>query len=236
MLKMNERSFIMNNYSLEVMKISRESSGKSIKEDLQEQLFTARRNQILDAATKVFADKGFHATAIKDIAREADIANGTIYIYFENKMALMLGILDRMNESEKRETDFSQFTWGDLRGSMKAYIRHRLAVLKADNFEIFKVVISEILVNKELRDLYYLKIIEPTNILAERYVEQWAGRGIIKPGNAGLVTRAISGMVVGIILQYIIGDKTLESAWDELPDVLTDIILDGLESENTHSE
>ena len=218
------------------MKISRESSGKSIKEDLQEQLFTARRNQILDAATKIFAEKGFHATTIKDIAREAGIADGTIYIYFENKMALMLGILDRMNESERREADFSQFTEGDLRGSMKAYIRHRLAVLKADNFEIFKVVISEILVNKELRDLYYRKIIEPTNLLAERYFEHWTGQGIIKHGNAGLATRAISGMVVGIILQYIIGDKTLESAWEELPDVLTDMILDGLESDKTYSE
>ena len=175
---MNERSFIMNNYSLEVMKISSESSGKSIKEDLQEQLFTARRNQILDAATKVFAEKGFHATTIKDIAKEAGIADGTIYIYFENKMALMLGILDRMNESERREADFSQFTEGDFRGFTKAYIRHRLTVLKADNFELFRVVVSEILVNEELRDLYYQKIIEPTSSLAERYFEQWAGQGI----------------------------------------------------------
>jgi TetR/AcrR family fatty acid metabolism transcriptional regulator len=201
---------------------------------LQEQLFTARRHQILDAATRVFAEKGFHATTIKDIAKEAGIADGTIYIYFENKMALMLGILDRMNESEKREEDFSQFTEGDFRGFMKAYIRHRLTVLKADNFELFRVVVSEILVNKELRDMYYQKIIEPTNILAERYFEQWTGQGIIKPTNASLTMRAISGMVIGLILQYIMGDKTLESAWDELPDVLTDMILDGLESDNTH--
>ena len=201
---------------------------------MQEQLFTARRHQILDAATRVFAEKGFHATTIKDIAKEAGIADGTIYIYFENKMALMLGILDRMNESEKREEDFSQFTEGDFRGFMKAYIRHRLTVLKADNFELFRVVVSEILVNKELRDLYYQKIIEPTNILAERYFEQWTGQGIIKPTNASLTMRAISGMVIGLILQYIMGDKTLESAWDELPDVLTDMILDGLESDNTH--
>ncbi len=80
-----------------------------------------------------------------------------------------------------------------------------------------------------------MKIIEPTNILAERYFEQWAGQGIIKPTNVGLTMRTISGMVVSLILQYVIGDKTLESAWDELPDVLTNMIIDGLESENTHS-
>ena len=203
---------------------------------MQEQLFTARRNQILDAAIKVFAEKGFHGSTIKDIAREAGIADGTIYIYFENKMALMLGILDRMNESERRDIDFSQFTEGDFRSFVKGYIQHRLTIIKADNFEVFRVVVPEILVNKELRDLYYKKIIEPTNILAERYFEQWTVQGIIKSTNVSLTMRAISGMVVGIILQYIIGDKTLEATWEELPDVLTDLILDGLENENTHSK
>src|SRR5690349_18562474 len=124
----------------------------------QEQFIAARRNQILDAATKVFAAKGFHLTTIKDIAREAGIADGTIYNYFDNKTALMLGMLDRMNESDQREEDFSQFTEGDFRSFMNAYLRHRLTVLKADNFEVFRVVVSEILVNQELRQLYYRKI------------------------------------------------------------------------------
>src|SRR5207248_4007694 len=149
--------------------IIKDPIGKSMKDSIQEQLIVARRNQILDAATKVFAKKGFHPTTIKDIAREAGIADGTIYNYFENKTALMLGILDRMNESEQRDIDFSQFTVGDFRSFMKAYLQHRLQVFKADNFEIFRVVVSEILVNKELRELHYQKIVEPTFTLAEKY-------------------------------------------------------------------
>lgn len=203
---------------------------------MQEQLFTARRNQILDAATRVFAEKGFHATTIKDIAKEAGIADGTIYIYFENKMALMLGILDRMNESERRDVDFSQFTEGDFRSFMKGYIRHRLTVLKADNFEVFRVVVSEILVNQELRERYYRKIVEPTFIMAEKYFQQWTEQQIIKPDNTGLPMRAISGMMLGLILEYIMGDKVLESHWDELPDILTNMLLDGLGSDQTHSK
>src|SRR5205823_9371335 len=135
---------------------------KNTHDPIQELVKKARRNQILDAATKVFAEKGFHPSTIKDIAREAGIANGTIYNYFENKTALMLGILDRMNESDRRDEDFSKFTEGDFRSFMKTYLRHRLTVLKADNFEVFKVVVSEILVNQELRELYYRKIVEPT--------------------------------------------------------------------------
>jgi AcrR family transcriptional regulator len=202
-----------------------------MKDSLQEQLIAARRNQILDAATKVFAEKGFHPTTIKDIARQAGIADGTIYNYFENKTALMLGILDRMNESDRRDVDFSQFTGGDFRSFMKAYLRHRLMVLKADNFKVFKVVTSEILVNQELRELYYRKIVEPTFTMAERYFQYWAEQHILKPIDISITMRAISGMVLGLILEHIMGDKTLEAKWDELPDVLTDMILDGLGSE-----
>jgi TetR/AcrR family fatty acid metabolism transcriptional regulator len=198
----------------------------SLKNSLQERLIAARRNQILDAATKVFAEKGFHPTTIKDIAREAGIADGTIYNYFENKTALMLGILDRLNESDRRAEDFSQFTAGDSRSFMKAYLRHRLQVLKGDNFEIFRVIFSEIMVNKELRELYYQKIVEPTFAMAEKYFQRWAEQYIAKPINISLTMRAISGMVLGIVLEYIMGDKTLEEKWDELPDFLTDLILD----------
>ena len=69
---------------------------------IQAQLTAARRNQILDAATKVFAEKGFQRATIKEVAKEAGIADGTIYIYFKNKNALMLGILDRLNATEQR--------------------------------------------------------------------------------------------------------------------------------------
>ena len=40
--------------------------------------------------------------------------------------------------------------------------------------------------------------------------------------------RAIAGMVLGLIVQYILGDKTLEEQWEKLPDVLNTLILDGL--------
>ena len=195
---------------------------------IQELVIIARRNQILDAATKVFAEKGFHPTTIKDIAKEAGIADGTIYNYFENKTALMLGIFDRLNESDKRVEDFSKFTDVDFRSFMKAYLRHRLTLFQAGNFEVFRIVLSEIMVNKELRELYYRKILEPTFSVAETYFQQWAAKNIIKPINVSLAMRAISGMVLGLIVEHIIGDQTLEKKWDELPDFLTDMILDGL--------
>ena len=149
-----------------------------MKDSLQEQLIVAWRNQLLDAATKVFAEKGFHPTTIKDITREAGIADGTIYNYFENKTALMLGILDRMNESDRRDVDFSKFTEGDLRSFMKAYLRHRLMVLKANNFEVFKSSFRRFWSIRNRGELYYRKIVKPTFTMAGRYVQQWAEQHI----------------------------------------------------------
>jgi AcrR family transcriptional regulator len=48
-----------------------------------------RRRQILAAAVKVFAQKGFHASRVGDIAEEAGIAYGLVYHYYESKEDLL---------------------------------------------------------------------------------------------------------------------------------------------------
>jgi AcrR family transcriptional regulator len=48
-----------------------------------------RREQILDAAMRLFGQKGFQGTSIRDIAREVGITEGLIYHYFENKEQLL---------------------------------------------------------------------------------------------------------------------------------------------------
>jgi TetR/AcrR family transcriptional regulator, fatty acid metabolism regulator protein len=44
-----------------------------------------KRRQLLDAAVRVFARKGFHASRVGDIAEEAGVAHGLLYHYFESK-------------------------------------------------------------------------------------------------------------------------------------------------------
>src|SRR5213595_1997968 len=88
----------------------------SITEDaIQEQLIAARQAQILDAATKIFAKKGFHRATIPDIAKEAGIAVGTIYNYFGKKEDLLLALMHRMNETENRDEDLAMSGEMDLR-------------------------------------------------------------------------------------------------------------------------
>ena len=48
--------------------------------------------KIITAATKVFAKKGFFTARISDIAKEAKVADGTIYLYFNNKYDILLSV------------------------------------------------------------------------------------------------------------------------------------------------
>ena len=44
---------------------------------------TAKRQQILDSAVAVFAEKGFYNAKVTDIAHKAGVAHGTVYLYFQ---------------------------------------------------------------------------------------------------------------------------------------------------------
>lgn len=53
-----------------------------------------KRQRILDAAVKVFAQKGFFNSKVAEIARLADVADGTIYLYFKNKDDLLIRLFE----------------------------------------------------------------------------------------------------------------------------------------------
>ena len=55
---------------------------------------TEKYYRIIQAATKIFARKGFYQAKISEIAREAQIADGTIYIYFENKDDILISLFE----------------------------------------------------------------------------------------------------------------------------------------------
>jgi AcrR family transcriptional regulator len=53
----------------------------------------ARPDEIIQAALEVFAESGFAATKLEDVARKAGVTKGTIYLYFENKEALFKALI-----------------------------------------------------------------------------------------------------------------------------------------------
>ena len=65
------------------------AAGRSMKNKNTEKYY-----RIINAATKIFAKKGFYQAKVSDIAREAQVADGTIYLYFENKDDILISLFE----------------------------------------------------------------------------------------------------------------------------------------------
>ncbi|MEM1348567.1 MAG: TetR/AcrR family transcriptional regulator, partial [Myxococcota bacterium] len=81
-----------------------------------------KRRRILDGALRAFARKGFYNTKVSEIASEAGVADGTIYLYFKNKDDLLISLFeDRMEwVIERLETELS--TGGSVVERLTAFV------------------------------------------------------------------------------------------------------------------
>ncbi len=207
-------------------------------EAIQAQLVAARRTQILDAATRVFASKGFNRATIRDVAQDAGVADGTIYNYFANKTDLLFGLLDRLNDTERRPASLALAAEASFADYFRAYARERVEALWS-NADLFRAVLPELLANPELRARYYDEVIAPTMALGEAAFEGLAASGMMRDLNLPLSMRVVAGSVLGLMVLQLLGDETLAARWRDIPDALADLLLpgllpEGLKDEDTH--
>src|SRR3989442_1797035 len=91
-----------------------------------------RREQILDAALRVFSEKGFAGASIRDIAREAGITEGLIYHYFESKDQLTEAVWKERSWRAQLERILSQADGKTLEQVLKEMVREFLGTLRAN--------------------------------------------------------------------------------------------------------
>jgi AcrR family transcriptional regulator len=198
---------------------------------IRQQLIKARRNQILDAAAAVFAEKGFHRATTKEIAQTAGVSEGTIYNYFDSKADLLIGIMTRLAELEDLDEELADAMQSDARDFLIAIFRDRMGIVQQEA-ETIQAILPEMLVNRELRERFYQQFVLPTAMLLEQYIQARIKLGHIRPINIPLAVRAVQSMFVGLLILRILGDELLLSEWDELPEVLATILFDGLSPRN----
>jgi AcrR family transcriptional regulator len=194
---------------------------------IREQLIEARRNQILEAAAGVFADKGFHRATTKEIASAAGVSEGTIYNYFENKEDLLISMMTRLADIEDLPAELAGALEWDAQEFLAAMMRHRMARIE-QNHEILQAILPEILINPELRQRFYQHFVQPTATILEQYVRGRVESGQLRPINPSLIVRAVQSMFAGMLMLRILGDEAVQSGWDELPDVLATLVFEGL--------
>jgi AcrR family transcriptional regulator len=194
---------------------------------IRAQLIEARRNQILDAAAQVFAEKGFHRATTREIASTAGISEGTIYNYFDNKESLLIGIMVRLAQLESMNEELVEALQDDVREFFITMFGERSNRIQQAQ-EMLKAILPEVMVNPELREPFYQQFVLRIGTLLEQYIQTRVEMEHVRPVDATLVARAIQGMFVGMLILRILGDEALQTGWDDVPEVLATMIFDGL--------
>jgi AcrR family transcriptional regulator len=99
------------------------------------------RAKLLQAARKVFAEKGYGAATARDIVRETDLATGTFYNYFKDKQDVFMALLDQMGEQGRAIARAQRLGPGStveerVYNAFRAYFEW--AVAENDTFELFR--------------------------------------------------------------------------------------------------
>lgn len=122
----------------------------------------ARPAEILDAALKVFAEKGYVGARMEDIAAQAGVTKGTIYLYFENKEAVFKTLV-----RESIGATLSDVTANvrDYKGSAKDLLRFALTTMahlltSSDRVVLPKIIVGESGNFPELARFYREEIID----------------------------------------------------------------------------
>jgi AcrR family transcriptional regulator len=159
-----------------------------------------REQQILNAALKVFSRKGFAEASITEIAQEAGVAEGTIYNYYRSKRELLIAVVKTFVMTESFLNLFEHVGETDYPVFLTAVLNNRMDFIEDNVRSHMMLLIGEILRDPELREIYDRQMIKPVINRMEKYLENKAAEGEFRSVNTSVVTRALGGMVLGLLL------------------------------------
>jgi len=193
----------------------------------RERRIANRRTLILEAAARLFAEKGFHRTTTRDIAEAADVSEGTLYNYFENKDELLMGIMAHLADKQHLNDRFVGDLSGDAREFLRSVLRERRETIEQSGY-MLQSVLSEILVNPELRERYYQGLMLPALQSLEDHLRSRREAGQVRSDNPALTARVLIGLIQGLFLLEVLGDPEVRYNWDELSATIINVLFDGV--------
>jgi len=181
---------------------------------------------ILEAAVKVFAEQGFSQSTISKIAREAGVADGTIYLYFKNKDDILVQFFSYKTRQVfarfREEVDKGDNTIGKLNNLIHRHLeefqndRNMAVVYQAETHQSIRLFAEQI---KEMSKMYLDIVLE--------IVEQGQEEGVIRKDlYLGLVKRFILGAVDEVINTWLHSGGKYDLV--SMADPLVELFMEGI--------
>ncbi|HSN56435.1 MAG TPA: TetR/AcrR family transcriptional regulator [Candidatus Sulfomarinibacteraceae bacterium] len=182
-----------------------------------------KHQRILRAATKVFASKGYFAARMTDVAKQAEVADGTLYLYFEGKEHLLQSIFDDVlgRFIERLEQEMAHLE--DPLDKLRVMVRLHLETLGRDR-DLAHVLQIETRHSRRFMSLFTRgKLGEYLN-LVRSIVEEGQELGVFRRDiSPGLTTNVVFGAVDELVMSWILTDQPgdLVRGVDPLLEILT---------------
>lgn len=188
-----------------------------------------RRQEILKAAASVFARKGYEKATTREIARAADVSEGTIYNYFASKKDLLLALAD-MIEVQLEEVIAGLLAEGDDRGEIVRGIDRVLATI-ADNAVVIRGLVAALWDPAYGFTGYLIPGSQKLIARIESRLQAGIDQGRMRAHDTRTVARMVVGMVVFLAVPYLRGLEAIPSAEERCKqaELLVGVLFDGLQ-------
>jgi AcrR family transcriptional regulator len=188
----------------------------------------ARKEQILKAAEKVFAKKGFHEATISEVAREAGLSDATIYEYFSTKEELLFSI---PRETTRRGMARMEGYLKGIRGAgnkIRTIIYHYLLFYQNEP-DYASVVMLVLKSSRKFLETEAYQIIREGFRGLLSVIEEGIDSGEFRPdADPYLVRQMILGVMEHIVIRWLLLGKPKDIL--QYADPITDMIIDGIQN------
>ncbi len=168
----------------------------------------ARPDEVLDAAIALFAEKGYAATTVQEIATRAGLSKGAVYLYFPSKAAVLEGLVERAI-SPVAQTALGQIAnfSGDPRPliaqALKAFAQR---LRDPDLLAVPRIVIHEAVAAPEIAQMYRRAVLDKAVPALTALIAKGVEGGFIRKVDPEMTVRSI----VGPILAHVLMDEIFD--------------------------
>ncbi|PLX47824.1 MAG: TetR family transcriptional regulator [Desulfobulbaceae bacterium] len=188
-----------------------------------------KHSKITQAAVKVFAKKGFFNARISDIAKEAKVADGTIYLYFNNKYDILISLFEDEIGKIILQVKLLLEKEDDPCQKLHIFAKHHLLLLeeKKDLAEVLQMELRQS--NEFMKEYRNTKFIEYIDIISA-IIHQGQDMGIFnKAISPGIAKRAIFGALDEMSRLWVLADDPHYTI-EETADQVCNLFLNGLKN------
>jgi len=178
-----------------------------------------RRGQLLDIALALFAERGVENVSIKDLAAEAEVAQGLIYYYFQSKDDLLVAVFERHNPLPQFQTIIESLVGLPAEEGL-LHFALGVAALLTEKRLVVRLLVRELLSPRSTMLEQVLALREGVIVLLTEYLEDCIAAGELRP-HPPLITIQL---LVSSFLTLVLLDQPIEPL---VPQIVQSV-LDGI--------